>query len=280
MPNIAELFVYPLKSAAGIPLETAELDTFGIRYDRRWMVVDGRGEFMTQRDLPALALIRTSFEDGMLHLEADPAGEFRLPLDGSDGPEREVRVWRDLTRGIDAGNEAAAWVSTALRRPARILYMPAHVRRPLDPTYAPGPGRVSFADGFPLLMISRAAIDMLNERLDRPLPVNRFRPNLVVDGTAPHEEDHWRRFRSGDLTFDVVKPCARCVITTIDQTTGLPGREPLRTLATYRRLGSKVLFGQNVVHSGPGMLRVGDPIEVIERNPGPVLGGVGVVAEG
>jgi uncharacterized protein YcbX len=140
--------------------------------------------------------------------------------------------------------------------------MPDDVVRPIDPRFATGGDRVSFTDGFPLLLITQASLDGLNARLERPLPMNRFRPNLVISGATPHAEDGWQRVRIGEIEFAVVKPCARCVTTTIDQNTATAGREPLRTLATYRKVGSNVMFGQNVIHLGQGRISVGDAVHV------------------
>lgn len=267
--RVAGLFVYPLKSAAGIALERATLDAFGIRHDRRWMVTAPDGTFVTQRDEPRLALVRTALEPDALRLDADGAGTLRLPLDPA-GARREVRVWDDDTEGVDAGDAAAAWISAAIRRSARILFMPDDVVRPVDRRFASGSERVSFADGFPLLLLTQASLDELNRRLPEPLPMNRFRPNLVIDGAdAPHAEDRWSRLRAGAIELDVVKPCARCVTTTIDQATAVAGREPLRTLATYRRDGSKVMFGQNVIHRSAGILTLGDPVTVLSASDAP-----------
>jgi hypothetical protein len=263
MIRVSEINIYPLKSAAGIALESAELDAFGFRHDRRWMVVDNDGQFLTQRAEPRLALVRTSIDDAALCLEATGCGPLRLPLDHPGGARRPVRVWADDTEAVDAGDDAARWISTALGRPARIVHMPDDIVRPVDASYSVGDDRVSFVDAFPFLLISQASLDELNRRLDHPLPMNRFRPNLVVEGTEPHAEDGWQRIRMGDVTFAVVKPCARCVTTTIDQATGVAGREPLRTLATYRKVGSNVLFGQNLIHRAMGAVRVGDEVEVV-----------------
>lgn len=264
--RVSGLFVYPLKSAAGIALERATLDAFGIRHDRRWLVTATDGTFLTQRDEPRLALVRTALEADALRLDAEGAGTLRIPLDTS-GTRRDVRVWNDDTEGADTGEDAATWISAVIRRPARILFMPDDVVRPVDPRFASGDERVSFADAFPLLLITQASLDGLNRRLPEPLPMNRFRPNLVIDGAdAPHAEDRWSRIRAGTIELDVVKPCARCVTTTIDQTTAVAGREPLRTLATYRRDGSKVMFGQNVIHRAAGVLALGDPVTVLSTS--------------
>lgn len=264
--KISELYVYPLKGAAGIPLQRAELDEFGIRHDRRWMIVGADGGFITQRDHPRLALLRTVLEPDTLVLRSQHAGEARLPLDQAAGEARQVTVWGDDVAAVDTGDAAAAFVSAHLETPARLMYMPSGSVRQADLTYAQPGDRVSFADGFPLLLITQASLDELNRRLEEPVPMLRFRPNVVVSGAAaPHDEDAWLRVNLGTVACDVVKPCARCAVTTVDQATAVSGPEPLRTLADYRRWQGKVWFGQNVIHRGAGVLTVGAPVIVEAR---------------
>jgi hypothetical protein len=264
MLRLADLYVYPLKSARGIRLDQVELDAFGIRYDRRWMFVDSGGALISQRTDPRLALVRTAFAGPELRLTAPSLPPLQLPLAGWPGPQCEVRVWEDYIEAVDQGDEPAAWATAHLGRPARLVHMPDHSFRPLRPNPGGVHGRASFADAFPLLLIGQTSLDALNARLPQPVSMNRFRPNMVVAGAAPHAEDEWRRFSCGGITFTVAKPCARCVLTTVDQETGVKGTEPLRTLATYRTRGQQVLFGQNVAHAGPGRLAVGDGIELLE----------------
>ncbi|HEX9105929.1 MAG TPA: MOSC N-terminal beta barrel domain-containing protein [Longimicrobiales bacterium] len=265
-PRLSGLFTYPLKGARGLPLEQAQLDELGFRHDRRWMVVDQDGGFVSQRSDPRLALLRPCISGDALLLEAPGQSPLTLPLQPPQRGAVPVRIWRDDVAAADAGDDAAHWIASWLGRSARIVGFPSASERPVDPEYARGPrDRVAFVDAYPCLLISQAALDELNRRLAQPLPMERFRPNLVVAGTAPHAEDGWRRIRVGNLAFDVVKPCARCVVTTIDQRSAIPGDEPLRTLATYRKVGSKVMFGQNLIHEGPGSVRLGDIVEVQEK---------------
>jgi uncharacterized protein len=267
--HISELHLYPLKGAAGIAVRDAALDAFGLQHDRRWMIVQADGEFVTQRNHPGLALLRTALEPDALVLRSQSAGEARLPLAQPAGGETalvRVQVWNDVVDAIDLGEEVAAFVSAHLGAAARLCYMPDTSFRQADPDYARPGDRVSFADGFPLLLITQESLDELNRRLDEPLPMLRFRPNVVVAGTSvPHEEDGWRRIRLGPVECDVVKPCARCSVTTVDQATGVGGREPLHTLAEYRRWDGKVWFGQNLLHRAPGRVAVGDPVELLEQ---------------
>jgi uncharacterized protein len=265
--RISELYVYPVKGAAGIALDAARLDGFGIEYDRRWMVVDSDGTFLTQRNCAALALLQTTLEPDALVLSSRRAGELRLPLRPESGASCTARVWGDVVSASDAGDEAASFLVRDLERDVRLLFMPDTTLRQADLDYARPGDRVSFADGFPMLLISQAALDALNRRLTEPLSMRRFRPNVVVERTAPHEEDSWRRVRLGSVECDIVKPCARCAVPTIDPATGKAGVEPLRTLADYRRWNGKVWFGQNVIHRARGTLRVGDEVQVIVRGP-------------
>lgn len=263
--SLARIYVYPIKSAAGVALDRAALDGLGLRHDRRWMLVDDAGEFLSQRRLPRMALISVSFSGASLLVEAPSMSALTLPLEpGPDDPRQRtpVRVFDDLVPAASAGEEPDRWFSGFLGVGCRLVYMPDDVVRPVDPDYARDGDRVGFADGFPLLMFSEASLADLNSRLPEPVPENRFRPNLVVSGCGAFAEDGWRWVRVGEVGFRVAKPCARCTITTVDQRIGVRGKEPLRTLASYRKVGDKVMFGQNLAHDGPGELRVGDAVEV------------------
>jgi uncharacterized protein YcbX len=262
VPRLSGLHLYPIKSAAGIARLEWEVDALGLRYDRRWMVVDRGGAMLTQRSHPRLGQIRPSVGDGALRVEADGMPPLELPGDPGPAASLAVKIWDDTCLATWTGERAARWFSDVLETDCSLVHIPKANARSIDPDYAPPGHRVGFADGFPFLLISEASLADLNRRLDTPLPMNRFRPNLVIDGVEPFGEDRLRAFGNGGLRFAAVKPCDRCVVTTTDQQTGERGVEPLRTLATYRRSNGKVLFGQNVVHSGTGGLRVGDPLVV------------------
>jgi uncharacterized protein YcbX len=186
------------------------------------------------------------------------------PTDG--GPRTEVAIWRDRVMAVDQGAVAAEWFSTYLSVPVRLMRLPADSVRPVDPLFAPGPeDQVGFADAFPLLLISEESLDDLNSRLAEPLPMNRFRPNVVIRGAGAYAEDGWAEVRVGQVTCHAVKACARCVIITTDQRTAARGVEPLETLASYRRVPRGVLFGQNLVHTAPGHIAVGDRLSVVRH---------------
>ena len=266
--HVSELCVYPIKSARGITLETARLDERGIQYDRRWMLVDEDGVFISQREAHKLALIDVALTRDDLLVSAPGMATLHVPL-AAQGPPVRSTIWRDVVAAIPVGSEADDWFSTFLQRSSRLVFMPAATRRVVDPAYVPQERVVGFADAFPLLIIGQGSLDGLNEKLvargERALPMRRFRPNIVVVDTQPHEEDEWRQIRVGAVAVDVVKPCARCVITTVDVATGHAGREPLRTLASYRKRGSQVWFGQNAVHREAGTISVGDAVTVVTR---------------
>jgi uncharacterized protein YcbX len=261
--KLSSLWLYPLKGAAGIALSEWPLDSFGLMHDRRWMVVDATGGFITQRSDPVLGQVRPSIEGDVLVLRS-AGGECRLPIGNGTGEKRRARVWQDEVDAIDCGAAAAAFITAHLGRPAGIVHMPDSTLRRANPAYARPGDRVSFVDALPLLIIGEGSLEELNRRLEEPIEMIRFRPNIVVSGTAPHAEDSWRSIRIGDIVCDVAKPCARCAVPTIDPATGIAGREPSRTLADYRRWNRKVWFGQNAIHRGTGSLRVGAGVAVLE----------------
>jgi hypothetical protein len=264
--QLRALFVYPVKSCRGLSIEASEVDRFGLRYDRAFMVVDAEsGVFLTQRDEPRLARVAPRLAGTTLELSGAGTGSVHVPLEPADGPRRHVQVWRHEGEAIDQGEDAAAWLSERLGRKLRLVRMPAEHARRVNPERTPFEAYTSFTDGFPFLLLGQASLDDLNRRLAAPLPVERFRPNLLVSGAEPYAEDGWRRIRIGALELVVVKPCDRCAITTVDPILGeRQGFEPLRTLARYRRAEGAVFFGQNAVHLGPGRLAVGMPVEVLE----------------
>ena len=264
--RVTRLRVYPVKGTRGIDLEAMEFDQLGPRFDRRWMIVTPDGEFVSQRGTPQLATIRPRLANGSLALGAPGAETLTVPVDPGGGSSVSVRIHGTAADARTVGAEADAWLSSVLGGEFRLVFMRNRDARATDPEYAAG-HRVGFADGFPVLLVSESSVDELSRRVGRPLPVERFRPNIVVTGDSPHDEDRWQRFAIGELAFEGVKLCARCKVTTVDQDSGVrdPASEPLRTLAYYRRIESHVYFGVNVVHSGRGRIAVGDTVDVLER---------------
>jgi uncharacterized protein len=263
---LSGLFVYPLKSAAGIALSRARIDARGIAGDRRWMVVDRSGVFLTQRTQPRLALVRVRIAGDDVVLSAPGMGELALAPPAAGAPRRVVTVWRDTVPAVPAGATASEWMSEHLGCRCDVVYLPGDVVRPVDPGYGAG-RQVSFADAFPFLLLSQGSLDDLNSRLAKPVPMNRFRPNLVVAGCEPYAEDGWGELTIGTLRFAVARPCVRCATTTVDQATGERGREPLATLALYRRAGEGVVLGQNLIHLDRGELALGDPVALAGADP-------------
>lgn len=263
--TLSDIYVYPIKSLSGIRLNSALVEERGLQYDRRWMLTDSNGSFLTQRTFPEMAFLNVVLgKDGLeITHKRQPFPPLLVPYEVPGTPAVDVTVWDDTCKALPVSRKADEWLSQALGRLCRLVYMPNNSIRRVDERYVPEPLNTSFSDGYPLLIIGQASLDQLNSRMGEALPMHRFRPNLVFTGGEPHAEDLWREFRVGDVNFRGVKLCARCVFTTIDQETGEKGPEPLRTLATYRKQGHKILFGQNLVALSGGEIRVGDRIEVL-----------------
>ena len=265
MITLAELHLYPVKSCRGIPVADALLTAAGLEHDREWMVVTPEGRFVTQREEPRLALVAAGLDASALTLTAASAGSISVSLEQRGGAAT-VTVWRDRCRAFDQGEDAARWLSDFIGRPLRLVRFDPAGRRLSEPAWTSGveaPNR--FSDGFALLAVSRASLADLNARLPAPLPMNRFRPNLVLDGLPPYGEDRLTELVAGAARLQRVKPCTRCVITSTDQATGtVAGDEPLRTLKSYRwDAGLRgVAFGQNlIVLAGAGVrLRAGQEL--------------------
>ncbi|HEX6708981.1 MAG TPA: MOSC N-terminal beta barrel domain-containing protein [Rubrobacter sp.] len=263
--TLSGLYVYPIKSCAGISLDSADLSATGLRYDRRWMLVDETGEFMSQRTHPRMALISVRLSTEHLIVRAPGMPELEISPQQENGNQIEVHIWGDTNRGALVGEEADRWFGEFLGFPCRLVRKPDDDLRLVDSFYAEDRDQVGFADGFAFLLISEASLEDLNERLQAPLPMNRFRPNFVVGGCKPYAEDGWSRIRIGSVPFRVAEPCPRCAITTVNQNTGVPGKEPLRTLATYRKTELGAVFGRNLIHDSLGTVRVGDPVATTPR---------------
>lgn len=261
--TISALYRYPIKGCKGHALTEAQTEARGIIGDRSMMIVDAGNEFISQREMARMALIAPEVDGDSVTLNAPgmPALTF---TPSNEGRRVRARVWNDVCDAVDQGNDAALWLQDFLATPARLVRMADGFERKCDPKYARSANdHTSFADGYPFLLISQASLDDLNARLDQPVPMNRFRPNIVVTGSEAFAEDTWRDIRIAGIDFGVVKPCARCNVPAIDQDTAIAGVEPTRTLATYRTQNQKVMFGQNLIASNAGVLRAGDVVEII-----------------
>ena len=266
--TVAALNVYPVKGLKGIALAEARCTSRGIEHDRRWMVVDREGEALTQRDLPKMATVWTDLDPGVLSLSAPDRDSVVVPIEPERPATLKVRVWGNVCDAVSVGGEADEWLSDYLGDDCRLVYMPERSHRYSNRDYA-GEGReVGFADGYAYLLTGEASLADLNAKLAAKahpaLPMNRFRPNLVVRGSAAFDEDGWKRVRIGPVELGAVKRCGRCQVTTTDQATGdVRGPEPLATLSAYRdhpEFGPT--FGMNLVTLTPGVVRVGDSVEV------------------
>ena len=258
--RLAGLYVHPVKSCAGIAVDRWPVTPRGLLWDRHWMLVGPDGVFVTQRALPGLARIRTTFSEARLVLQAPGMEPLIVPLERRAGEIREVQVWGDTCLSIDQGDAVAQWLGQAAGTPLRLVRMAADFERKVSPDFAPAGATTDFADGFPVLVTTTASLADLNARLVKPVDMRRFRPNLVIEGALPWAEDAWRRLRIGPVLLELVKPCARCTMTTVDPDTGRTAKEPLKTLAQLRNHDGKVLFGINALVLEPGDVAVGDTV--------------------
>ena len=268
MLTVSQLYIYPVKSLGGIEVQSAKLTSRGLEQDRRMMLVDENNCFLSQRTLPAMALLQPVLKEDGLYIQHKK--NFLPPLLLPQHARTEtamVTVWQDTCLAEVFDTEVNNWCSDALQVRCKLVYMPEQTLRYADRAYAHNNEITSFADDYPMLMIGQASLDDLNGRLSTALPMNRFRPNLVFSGGRPYQEDELEEFYINSIRFNGIKPCGRCVMTTVDQETGIKYKEPLQTLATYRRKGNKILFGQNLVHNGEGILQVGDTITVTKYQP-------------
>lgn len=267
MLTISELYIYPIKSLGGIALDKATLIERGFEHDRRWMLVDADNQFLSQREVNAMALLKVQLTaQGLLITNSGvPGEELLVPFLPTITETGMVTVWSSRCRAQRVSDEADAWFSKQLGFPCKLVYMPDTTRRYVDGRYAHNKEITSFSDGYPLLLIGQASLDDLNNRLETPLPMNRFRPNMVFTGGAAFQEDYMKHFEINGITFFGVKPCSRCVMTTINQQTAEKAKEPLKTLSTYRMKNKKIYFGQNLLHQGTGVVSIGDTITIHEQ---------------
>lgn len=263
--TVSELAIYPVKSLGAVSLSRMLFDSFGPAGDRRYVVADRDGRFVTQREFPRMTLVQVTLRDRSLEFVAPAMPAFSLATPHIENSERrEITVWRDRVRACDMGDAIAVWLSSYLGVDVRLYFMPDDSVRAVDPQYARSGDRVGFADGFPVLLIGAASLEEFNRALPEPISSLRFRPNIVVAGAAPYAEDTWRRVRIGAIEFDVVKPCSRCVIPSIDPHTAQKQAIVAQTLARLRRRDNAVYFGQNLIARGSGEIGIGDVVTVID----------------
>jgi len=271
MLQLSEIWIYPIKSLGGIPLKQAQVTDRGLEHDRRWLLIDEDGLFLSQREHPELAIFRPAIEGSFLKVshkgQRDSLHISLNPVFSEKESKIIATVWDDQIEVYEVSQKASDWFTQLLGFNVRMVYMPDESHRNVDPDYAiTGEDINSFSDGYPFLLIGQASLDDLNSRLKVTLPMNRFRPNFVFTGGDAYEEESWKEFTIGGLTFFGVKPCGRCVMTTVDQERGMvSGKDPLLTLSKYRKVGNNVLFGMNLIGPKKGSATVGDELKVLVR---------------
>ncbi len=259
---LSELYIYPVKSCKGMSLRSVQVGAKGPLMDRRWMFVDKTGRFLSQRSIAKLAMIHVQLDDHFLFLSAPSTVPLMIPY-GAVGSPCEVEVWDDRLLAHDMGEKASLWATNFLGQEARLVFLPDGSHRFVGASYGKE-AEAGFADRLPFVLLSDASLADLNKRVGMTLRMNRFRPNLVIGNAEPYEEDTWKRIRIGDIIFHFVKPCARSIVTTINQERAEAGDEPLTTLATFRKEDDNILFGQSLIHEGSGLLEVGQEVEILE----------------
>ncbi len=264
--RLSQITIYPVKSLGGISLPSAVAEQRGLRYDRRWMIVNEQNKFITQRENSNMALIGTRLDTNGFELfhKHFPENKIFIPFSITHGESLLVSVWDDTCVALHWNEEADNWLNSTLNMTCKLVYMPDSTHRSVDTKYAHNKEITSFSDGFPYLIIGEESLNDLNSKLEKAIPMNRFRPNFVFEGGEAFEEDTWQKFKIGDVNFLGAKPCGRCVITTINQEDATQSKEPLKTLSKYRSKKSKVLFGQNLLTDTGGKLAVGDKLVVVE----------------
>ena len=263
--TLSEIFIYPVKGMGGISLNSAELTERGLQYDRRWMLVDANNEFISQRTVTKLCLFKLSFCDDGFLIEYE-SQQIAIPINLESGTPINVKVWEDTMPAICASETVNNFFTEILQQPCKLVYMADETLRTVDFNYAHNNEIVSFADAYPMMMIGQESLNLLNSKLQEKLPMNRFRPSIVFTGGSAHDEDAWQNFSINNALFKGVKLCARCAVPTINQTTAKPGKEPLKTLASYRFRDNKVYFGQNVLIQSKGNISVGQTIQIQSQN--------------
>lgn len=262
---LSDIYIYPVKSLAGIKFDEAEVTERGLKNDRRWMLVDENNQYLTQRTISKMALINVELENGLIKFSVKNSTEkFEIDTTQPAYQKSKIIVWEDLVDAELVSHAADEWFSDILKIKCRLVHMPDEAKRFVSKNYAKNNEVVSFADGFPFLIIGQSSLDDLNNRIGDTIPMNRFRPNFVFTGGEPFDEDRIESFTMNDIKFFPVKPCSRCIITTIDQSTGAISKEPLKTLSAYRKINKRIMFGQNLLHEGSGIIKVGTELRDIK----------------
>lgn len=267
MPVLKQIFIYPIKSLAGFSVTNWPVVVTGLAYDRQWMLIDHQHQFLSQRRLPRMALIKTRIEHEQLILSAPDQQDISIPLHAEGGDTLSVEIWHDHCQARTVSSAVDAWLSHFLQTDCRLVYHPQENVRQVDQRYAQPQDQTAFSDGFPFLIVSEGSLQALNHAMQLDMTMNRFRPNLVVEDCEAYAEDHWRRIRINAIDFRLPKPCSRCSVPTIDPETGDIGKEPLTTLNRLRKHDNKVYFGQNALHDSTGTLSVGNTVEILEVGP-------------
>lgn len=263
--KVTELAIYPIKSTRQISVDEAQIVATGFAHDRAWVLADDNGRFITQRHYPELVNVLAMPKANGILLESAGLPDLWVEQPDLKNNSCVVTVWKDECDALDAGDEAAHWFSQYLKVSCRLYYQPANAVRSVDPRYAEVGDRTGFADGFPFLLTTQGSLSDLNSRLEWPVSMKRFRPNIVVDCMEAFAEDRWKKIKIGDVVLRVVKPCSRCVMITVDTESGIKtGKDPLATLAKYRLTEGGVIFGQNLIHDNQGLIRVGDEVTILE----------------
>lgn len=259
---LSELYIYPVKSLAGIRMTSWIVVATGFKYDRKWMLIDADGQFLSQRRLPRMALIKTALTDSELILSAPGMDDLSLPLAPTTGDIINSTIWHDQVDTIAVSAMADTWFSRFLVVDCRLVYQPDGVIRPVNPDFSNPEDQTALSDGFPFLLVSENSLVALNQVMQLDLAMARFRPNLVISGCDAYAEDFWRQITIGNIGFRLPKPCSRCSVPTIDPANGKMSKEPLTTLNRLRKWQNKVYFGQNALHDGLGALSVGDSVQI------------------
>ena len=264
---LSAINIYPVKSFSGISVNHCEVTVKGLQYDRKWMLIDQYNQFLSQRKLPEMALIKPSLHKDQLQLSAPGMENVCFPLNPTGGKKINTRIWQDDCIARLISPEIDQWLSDFLHTTCQIVYQPEETVRLVDQQYARPQDKVFFSDGFPFLIISENSLVELNHEMDIDLPMSRFRPNLVINGCEGYAEDYWRNISIGKIDFRLPKPCSRCSITTIDPETAQSIKEPLKTLNRLRKWNRQVYFGQNAIHDNCGIVKVGNPVVINKTGP-------------